>query len=665
VFQSERMKKVNVLALERDVDRLMMGLGRLRAIHLTPPSKGPEGQLLAPSDREDELTQLVSLGHRIERAASLLRVKLDRELPEVPEQFAEPDEVAETLDRIEPEIDCVLEVRQVLGDEAAELRNVISQVESFEGTALSPARIDAFSFVHFALGAIDEGQLSRIKSDVEDRVLLVPFRTSSGKQKVLAVTSKKGRFALDSTLRHHGFKPEEVTEEMPGLPDEVLARARKRLAEVLEEDENRDAALQRMGETEGAELKRYWRQLGVRRKILQAHENLGRTRSTYLVSGWVPEEMVETFVHEVLALTEHRAIIEIFDPDSLPDQEEPPTAFRHSTFVRPFGLLVSGYGYPRYREIEPTLLVTISYLLMFGAMFGDVGQGAVLVLMGLAVNRWASKHTIRDFGLLICYCGVSAALFGFLYGSVFGKDGLIAPLWGLPMKNIMTLLWASIIVGVSVISLGVVLNIINKIRSGDWAAAVFDRFGIVGIAFYWGALGLGVRYVVTGNISPGMAVLVISIPLVLIFLKEPVQFVLAGVGGKRRGDEAPDTHARTHEGGLTGFLVALVEGFVEVLEALLNYTANTASFMRLAAYALSHTGLCLVIFELGDTVAQSGAGGISAALVIVLGNIFVILLEGLVVAVQSMRLEYYEFFGKFFSGEGTAYEPFDLKSEES
>jgi len=670
MFQSERMKKVTVLALRRDVDRLMMGLGKLRAIHLTPPAKESEGKLLAPSDREEELARLQTLEHRIERSASVLHVSLDTTGAADADRFAEPDEVVTVLDEVEPEIDRIIAAEQALTEEAAELRGVIAQVESFEGTGFSPTRIEEFSFVHFALGSIDEGRLKQLGSQVEDRVLLVPFKDVEGGQKVLAVTSKKGRFALDATLAQYGFNPEDVKEHTPGLPDEVLAVARKRLADVLKSDEDLSDELDRLAQRHGPTLRQYRRQLRVRDKIVRAHENLGRTRSTYLISGWVPEQTVETFVTEVLRLTEHRAVIEIHTPEELDPAEEPPTAFRHSVFVRPFGLLVSGYGYPRYREIEPTLLVAVSYFLMFGAMFGDVGQGAVLVLMGLAVWRWAKKLAVKDFGLLISYCGVSAVIFGFLYGSIFGKEGLLTPLWGLPMKNIMTLLQVSVFVGVGIISMGVVLNIINKFRSGDWASGVFDRFGVVGLAFYWGALGLGVRYVVEGDVSPGVAAIVLLVPLAMLFLKEPVQFVLAGAGRKRHEGDAGETEGETaetseHERGITGMLVALVEGFVEVLEALLNYTANTASFMRLAAYALSHAGLCLVIFTLGDVVMEMGFGAVGSVVLIILGNVFVILLEGLVVAVQSMRLEYYEFFGKFFSGEGTAYKPFDLKSEDS
>jgi V/A-type H+-transporting ATPase subunit I len=249
------------------------------------------------------------------------------------------------------------------------------------------------------------------------------------------------------------------------------------------------------------------------------------------------------------------------------------------------------------------------------------------------------------------------------------------------MDKVMMLLEFSVGAGILIISMGVILNIINKMRSGDWAAAIFDRFGLVGIAFYWGALGLGVRLALDYPVGPGLAAAVILIPLALLFLKEPVQFVLARRGLKVKPFDklmAPSSvegqdvsvaahgggEGTTHEGGAVGFFIAIIEGCVEVLEALLLYTANTASFMRLGAYALSHAGLCLVIFALGDAVASFAGGVVWSMLLIVLGNAVIIALEGLVVAVQALRLQYYEFFNKFFSGEGKAYEPFNLKSEE-
>jgi V/A-type H+-transporting ATPase subunit I len=310
--------------------------------------------------------------------------------------------------------------------------------------------------------------------------------------------------------------------------------------------------------------------------------------------------------------------------------------------------------------------MAISFLAMFGVMFGDVGQGAVLLATGLLIRSRMTKPVYKDFAMLITLCGLSAMIFGFVYGSFFGKLGLIPALWGEPMDKVFELLQVSLVVGVAVISVGVVLNILNKLRAGEWAAAIFDRFGIVGIAFYWGALGLWVRYMFSGRVDPTLAAVLILGPLVLLLLKEPVQFVLTR-GRLKEGERTSDMEhagvAAEHTGGVGGFLVAVVEGLVEVLEALLMYTANTASFMRVGAYAVSHAGLCLVIFALMDAVSKSTGGILWSALLLVIGNGIVIVLEGLVVGVQTLRLEYYEFFGKFFVGEGQAYKPFDLSPE--
>jgi V/A-type H+-transporting ATPase subunit I len=375
--------------------------------------------------------------------------------------------------------------------------------------------------------------------------------------------------------------------------------------------------------------------------------------------------MMETFVTKTLELTDSRVVIERLDPDELPAREEPPTVLRHSWLVRPFALLVTGYGVPRYREIEPTLIVAVSYFLMYGMMFGDVGQGAVLVVIGLAVRWLARREFEKDFGMLLALCGVSAIIFGFIYGSVFGKEGVIEPLWLSPVgEKVGLLLAVSVTAGVAFISLGVIFNVFNQVHVGNWVGATCDRFGVAGLVFYWGVLGLLLKYFVTGTINAGVAALIIAVPLLVLMFKEPVRFALrrARSNGTAHGGE-PD-EAAGHEGP-GNFFEAAVEGLMEVFEAPLLFTSNTISFMRLGAYAMGHAGLCVVIFSLAKALSSLAGGTVWAVLMIVVGNILVIGLEGLVVAVQALRLEYYEFFSKFYSGDGWAYRPFDLKGEES
>jgi V/A-type H+-transporting ATPase subunit I len=192
----------------------------------------------------------------------------------------------------------------------------------------------------------------------------------------------------------------------------------------------------------------------------------------------------------------------------------------------------------------------------------------------------------------------------------------------------------------------VILNIITRLRSGDYEGGLLGRFGLVGVLFYWGSLGMAVKLAVAGG-KPAdwwlFAVLVV-LPLVVLALHEPIYALLT-----RRAK-------LWHESALMG----LFGGVLEALEAVMTYLANTFSFLRVAAFALSHVALCFTVFVLQGQVERIPAGKVWSALVFVVGTAVILGLEGLIVAIQIFRLEYYEFFTKFFSGEGKAFRPFRL-----
>ncbi len=665
MFSAERMKKVGILAVERDVDRLIMGLGELGAVHLTPAREEEAGLALSPSDRRAELAKLTGLSTRLERLATVLKVTLSAEPPAKPEPFASPDEVAAFLDSVEPDVDEAVRRQQALSEEASDLERVARQVEAFAGTGFLPSRMGEYSFVHFALGTLPTKKLETLGAELPAGTILVPVGAEGkGEQtRVLALTARSASESLAMTLERHGFKAEEIQPTPAETPDKAAEHSKKRLAEIVVEDRQLADKLSALGAKRAADINRFWRQTQILQKIARAYDSFGRTASTCFLAGWVPAVRVERTVAEVMRLTEGRAVIQIRDPKDLSAADEPPTWLRHSWLTRPFALLVTGYGIPRYREVEPTIIVAITFFLMYGAMFGDVGQGSVLVLSGLAMWRWMKAGTMKDFGLLVVYCGISSILFGFAYGAFFGSESVLPALWGRPMEKVEILLGVSVIVGMGLISLGVVLNVLNKARSGDWAAALFARFGIAGLAFYWGALGLAAKFFIGGEVSGTLAVALLVTPLALIFLQSPVRHVLEA-GRAKHAAHAPEEDA-SHPRGLAGFLFAVVEGGLEVFEALLTYVSNTASFVRIGAYTVAHAALCMVIFTFSELLGHLPAGGLWAILMIIAGNVIVILLEGVVAGIQVLRLEYYEFFGKFLAGDGKAYRPFDLKSEES
>jgi V/A-type H+/Na+-transporting ATPase subunit I len=311
---------------------------------------------------------------------------------------------------------------------------------------------------------------------------------------------------------------------------------------------------------------------------------------------------------------------------------------------------------PGYRDVQPTLLVALTYMLMFGVMFGDVGHGLILTLGGLGALLWGRGEQIRDGGLLVMLAGTSSILFGVVYGSYFGIPALHGyALWGDPLHAgvPLRLMLATIGVGVLVISLGVILNVINAVRRGDFLSAALDKFGVAGIIFYWGSLIFIVKFSTLSELglAGGTLLLVIVLPLLAVSLKDPLQYAVSQFQG--------------HQPHSDNIFMAFIESAIEAFEAVLAYLANTISFVRLAAYAMSHAAILMATFAIAEAMWEvPGVGVVLFVLVAIVGNAVALVLEGVVVAVQVLRLEYYEFFGKFFSGSGLPFKPFSILGKE-
>jgi V/A-type H+/Na+-transporting ATPase subunit I len=258
---------------------------------------------------------------------------------------------------------------------------------------------------------------------------------------------------------------------------------------------------------------------------------------------------------------------------------------------------------------------------------------------------------MRDAGRLLLFCGLSSMVSGAIYGSYFGLPALKKfALWHDPLEgDPLGFMSAAIGIGIVLMSLGLVFNVINHFRRGQVLGGILDKFGVAGLLFYWGSLALVLKFAAfqsMGLVKTAIVVFLL-IPVLGWTLKEPVEFAR-----KRRARPAP-------AGG--SLSASFMESLVGVFEAMMSYFSNTISFVRLAAYAMSHSALLLAAFMMAEQVRHFPAvGGLLSVLVVVLGNLVAIVLEGIVAAVQALRLEYYEFFSKFFSGGGRPFQPFCL-----
>jgi len=647
MLRAAEMKRLEALILERDLRAVTESLGRLGVLHLSKATASESGELLQPADIAEQAERIRRLRERVQALCNLLEIGEDHPPAELP--FTSLEQMERELESLEAQLADLLERRKKLDAEIDAQYQALRDIEAFRPVDLPPEELEGLDFLHFAIGTLPARNLPAVREALAQKAVILPFRSPAGDQKLIALTSRTGRFALESVLEENDFIPETLPQTKGQPPSEAVVKVRERLMALARDQEALRQETRQVAAREGGRLAAYRQRLRVDEQFLGAQAYFGRTGSTCLIAGYVPTTRVDAVREELLRVTGGRVVVEVTDPPD--DDPDVPTLMQNPRLLRPFEMLVAGYGCPGYREVEPTLLVAIGFLLMFGMMFDDVGHGLTLVVGGLALARKARRDEMKKLGALLWMSGCSAMVFGWITGSVFGVEEAIHPPlggWFQPLgsvANINEVLMIAIVLGVVVISVGVVLNIINRIRARDYFALVVDRFGVVGFIFYWGAVGLGIRAVVRGAApSVGAAVVLVGVPLAVLFLREPLHQLMT------RRD-----HLR-----LPTMVGGLFQGFVEVLETLSTYVANTVSFVRVGAFALAHAAVCAAIFSTEAIVRKMPGGPLWSVLVVVFGNAFVIVLEGLVVSIQAMRLHYYEFFSKFFRGEGKAYQPFKL-----
>jgi V/A-type H+-transporting ATPase subunit I len=346
--------------------------------------------------------------------------------------------------------------------------------------------------------------------------------------------------------------------------------------------------------------------------------------------GWTPEQEIDE-LRRAMA-DEGAALVELRPPKT----EIPPTLLRSAKLAKPFRVLVDTYGVLPYSDVDPTAFAAVAFIVMFGMMFGDVGHGALLVLAGLALSRVRSGRMtrVRPSWPLLVGAGGSGVVFGLLYGECFGPTGLVPTLWLAPLEQPMELIVAAIVVGSLLLSVSYLLGSVNRWRERGPRVALYAGGGLAGSFVF-----AGIAMAVAGSSRANHAATVAGIAagvlgLVLLFIGALFE---AGRG----------------LGGVAG-------GLVEIMDTVIRIATNVISFSRLAAFGMTHAALSTVTLAGAESLASGVVGWILAALLFTVGTAVALALEGMVAAVQALRLEYYELFSRIFAEEGRPFTPFTI-----
>jgi V/A-type H+-transporting ATPase subunit I len=669
------MKQIEMTVLERDVDKAIEFLGNRGIIQFSEKDTSIERY---SSDEDDVNEARVNA----ERTSAHTRENLEKlktaaayleiELPTEPEKTARlPAEGEEELcEQIVDTVNAVSKAEHEKSLERQKIEATLTESRAFANLNAPFKELDQLSYLTLRVGRLDPQSREEMLETLTDRVVIVPLDD----ERVLAAASRRGRFALDSELKKRSFTPIAIPEGYKGIPEELLTSLENRMKQTERELQGIAEQKVRLHNEYEKPLKALTSSYLMATQVEKLKARLVSTKSVYMLSGWVPADAIIDLVDGLSKLTDGRVAVRTFVPDevkSIKDgTEKVPVSLKHGRFIEGFEPLVFSYGAPLYGTIDPTPFVAVFFTLFFGIMFGDVGQGFVLFLLGLLIAKKKLKIQLlsMNYARPLIFVGIASMIMGILYGSVFANETLLekpieaitGAITGNPVSHIIHImpdrnnldkLFAffgfSIGIGVILNSMGLIINIMNQCILKNYEKALFAKTGLAGLLFFWYAISVAIRIILGGQFVT-LDLLGLAIPVFCIFFG-PVIWNL--ISGKR-----PIVKE--------GLFAFIIEGVVEILETVSSYISSTVSFLRVGAFALSHTVLSFIIFSIAELVAEGSAFGTLFSLVIVIfGNLIIILLEGMIVAIQVVRLQYYEFFSKFFTETGVAFTPFRFRKE--
>jgi V/A-type H+/Na+-transporting ATPase subunit I len=625
VLRPQPMKHVRILVLREDLPQASLTLADTENFH--PDPRAPQEQQLTPlqdcryqtefqqaRSRLDKISQVVPVP---EPDLSEIRVVGLNELTETnawlgeawnfclehQEGFRELDEAERLLDEQETALANFAELHVDLGM----LRTKTRFLDSYIGVVPREN-------VHRLEGALG----------LAGHLLFTYMERGENAHVVIVGPGGAKESELGSVLTNAGFQAIPLPEHLDDSPEAIRAEQRARREQIARERADLAEEVEVCASDMRERLARAATVLVLAEPFVTLDPAIRSAGHLACIAGWMPAKTVDHLEQSLADTLPNAFSLESRKPRADERALVPTVPVKHR-LLQPFALLVKQYGTPRYGEIDPTLLFTITFLLMFGTMFGDVGHGAVLALLA-----WIFRKRLGRFYIFGVLAGLSSMVFGFLFGSVFGYKALLPALWMSPLYDPILMLQLALGWGVLFLTMACGLTIFNRFAINEPMAAVFGHHGVVNLVFYLGLVWGGVSIALTGSFGMVQAGLVVGSLLALAVYN---WFHLDAPVGEK-------------------ILVVLIE----TLETVIGYISNTLSFLRVAAFSINHVALMIAVLTLAGMM-----GAVGHVLMVVFGNIFVMVLEGVIVTIQVMRLQYYEGFSRYFSGDGREFSPLRLR----
>ena len=635
------MKIINLAGDLSDMDQVIAQILKSKMVNIINAQLEIENNAFNYSlENEQNLERTIELSHissferdenseiRSKQAEKLMDFFKIKDLSD----YYDNGELLEDTDSFFEDINRDIDEIQKIDGDLKRVRGIKNNYDLFKNVQIDLSDLSNLDFFNVRFGILDKEARFRLKKNYGN-ILAVIFHTATSDdgEVYLAIYPKEVTNEIDRILKSLNWQDVEILGKSKGTAKEILGELdkqeedlTKRKKEILEKRDN--FLRKNKGKIESHIVSMF-----LKDRIEEVKHFMARSNKYFYMSGWIAERDIPK-LKEILR-TYKDIVIKVRSPEE--DNVTPPTKLKNSFFARPFELLIKMYGVPNYKEKDPTFLFAVTYMFLFGAMFGDVGQGLVFFMAGFLIKN-------KDFGGLLKRLGIASTIFGFLYGSVFGMESIIPAIFMRPFSNINTSLMSAILVGLIFLLISYFVGFINKFNFNDLEEAIFGKEGLAGFIVFLMVINLACGPLLKKTLIPTkIAVIIIVLSLLSMVFKKQILSLITKKPHK------------IEEG-------YYIEAVFSLLEGVLSIVSNIISFIRVGAFAINHVGLFLAFETIGKMLNNEGLNILS----LVIGNIVIIGLEGLIVFIQSLRLEYYEMFSKFYYGDGYEFIPTTIELEE-
>jgi len=647
------MTATSIICTKKDVESVLESLNTFGEFHIEPSSQENANieqynaniQLLQERILDvDALTK--QLIHEKGSLLGIFKVNEPKKINVTTENWQSLlEETSQQILTLKNEVDSLNGSLSGMNEKNLELLHLKRMLQSMQNTGADLETVGDLKLIYVAFASMPLKNCDAFHVAVSGQPFFVKQSQLTEEECFLCVASpSKHKEEVERILRTYHADLFQMPPDLPNNVEEALKQVNQQLKDNETKEKAVNEKLSRLGEENSDRLASLKETAENILTLLTAEKKILQTGRLATVKGFVPEKKFGELTRTVNSKMEGKALVL---KDETAETAVPPTKVVHGRFVKPFEEIVKLYGLPNYNEVDPTPLVALTFPILFGLMFGDLGHGLILLIGGSIVGSLIKgNQSIKNVCWIMATCGVAASVAGLLFGEAFGFELPWGPLWFSPFHStdtVTSFLIFSLFVGMVQINAGIAIEMANYLLKHNKADAFLTS--LPKLLFFIGGIWLVYTYQLNFGAWLAGPILVPVIPFVIMVAGKPIYTKIA---------KPTAIHESEHPEQET-----LVGRFFEGGHIFPRLLGNTISYSRILALLMAHWALLLAvnnIFEL--TQAMGALGLVLGIIVIIVGNIGVLALEGLIVFIHTLRLHFYEWFSKFYGGAGTEFTPF-------